>query len=745
MTARLREGFGEARRSTFGAKVARDRSPLPLALAALAGVFVVKLSVLLTLGHHPLLVPAGELDGAYYFHFARQVASGDWLLSDPASFFGRPAPAFFLSPLYIYVLALFLKIGGGSPEAARFGQILVGTVGVGLLALTARRWYGTRAGWYAGGLATFCGLFTFYEVLILQAALDPFLTALDLFLLTRALQSDDDEVSSRATVIRWALAGGAFGLHALNRPNMLIVFGGLAVVMAGLFLVRLAVRSRRAEALQVFTSAATFVLAGILAISPATYRNWRVAHEFVPISSHGGWNFLAGNGPRADGTYTTPLNLNPSVAGQWLGATEAVRQATGHEPSAREVSGFFLAKAFEWIRAHPGDELRLLARKTRYALSATFLTLNHSFPFFARDLRGPLTALVVGPALIVPLGLVGLVVARPREKRGYWLWASYVALSILSIVIFYVAARYRLPYQIALTVAAGGGAAWMLERLRDRDWKPLGLSVLATAALAMFVAWPTGLDDGRAEEQVRMGLSEIQGGRTSEGEAWIRRALARHGHPGVVHVRVGQMYESLNQPAAAVDHYKQAAAIDPNETSVQFVTGRALFAAGKVQEALAPLETARAGRESDAATRLLVLAFIRLNRQEDANRVVRALDPNRWTADIAREFANAVAEFGRIDLSIPAWRRAGEASGNPHDYERLGLAWAMIGRQPEAVAALSDAVRRDPKSATIRLNYAVALASAGRPDLGRRQAEEALKLDPSYERAKQFLASLAGR
>ncbi|HYN09396.1 MAG TPA: tetratricopeptide repeat protein [Vicinamibacterales bacterium] len=721
-----------------------------LGLAALAAVFVVKLSVLLTLGHHPLLVPAGELDGAYYFHFARQAAAGDWWLADAASFFGRPAPAFFISPLYIYVLALFLKLGGGSLEAARFGQIVLGTAAVGLLALTAHRWYGTRAAWIAGGLAAFCGLFTFYEVLILQAALEPFLTALDLYVLTWALtgvgrpfragDTPGRKPRPTRTAVPFLLAGAALGLHALNRPNMLIVFAGLAV----LFVARigLQIRGRGGLGTQSALGAVALMLGGVLAISPATYRNWRVAHEFVPISSHGGWNFLAGNGPQADGTYTTPMNLTPSVAGQWVGAADVVRQAVGHEPSAREVSGFFFGKAFEWIRSHPREELRLIARKLRYALSATFLTLNHSFPFFARDLPGPLTALAVGPALIIPLGLVGLVVARPRERSGYWIWAAYIPLAIVSVVAFYVAARYRLPYQVALTVAAGGGAAWMIDRLRDRAWQPLGLAVAATAALAAFVAWPTGLDDGRAEEQVRMGLSEIRAGRTTEGEAWIQRATTRHGHQGVVHVRVGQLYESRDQLAAALEHYKQAAALDPKETSVQFVTGRALFAAGKDQDALAPLEAARAGRERDAATQLLVLAFTRLGRHQDANRVVRDLDPNRWTAEIAREFAGAVGQLGRVDLSIPAWRRAAEVSGRPHDYDRLGLAWAVIGRYPDAVAAFSEAVRRDPKSAPIRLNYAVALASAGRPDLGRRQAEEALKLDPSYVRAKQFLASL---
>jgi tetratricopeptide (TPR) repeat protein len=725
----------------------RRRGRLPIALAAVATVFGVKLAVLLTLGPHPLLQPAGELDGAYYFHFAKQVVAGDWWLSDPANFFGRPAAPFFISPLYIYVLAFLLKLGGGSLEVARFGQIILGTAAVALIVLSTRRWYGARAGWLAGAFATFCGLFTFYEILILQAALEPFLTALDLYLLTWAFY-DAGSGLREAKLVAFFAAGAALGLHALNRPNMLIVLGGLAALLTGFLVVRAITAIRRVHpaerpsVLRPLTVVAAFVVGGLMAISPATYRNWRVSHEFVPISSHGGWNFLAGNGPQADGTYTTPMNLRPSIAGQWVDSADLVRQSVGHEVSAREVSRFFSDKAFEWIRSHPGAEVRLLARKTRYTLSATFLTLNHSFPFFARDIRGPLTFLLVGPALIVPLGLVGLIVARPRDRPGYWLWASYIPLSLASVIVFYVAARYRLPYQVALTIAAGGGAAWMVEKVRERAWRSVSVALLATAAVGLFVAWPTGLDDGRAEEQVRMGLFEIQNGRIPEGEAWIQRALLRHGHPGVVHVRVGQIYESRNQPAAALEHYKQAATLDPGEPSVQFVTGRALFTSGKDEEAVAALERARSGRERDAATRLLVLAYTRLGRRDDANRVVRDLDPNRWSAELAREFAGALAQLGRVDLSIPAWKRAAEASNSAQDYDRLGLAWALLGRAPESIAAFSAAVQRDPKSAPIRLNFAVSLATGGRLDLARREAEEALKLDPNYARAKQFLASL---
>src|SRR5262245_62115281 len=108
---------------------------------------------------------------------------------------------------------------------------------------------------------------------------------------------------------------------------------------------------------------------------------------------------------------------------------------------------------------------------------------------------------------------------------------------------------------------------------------------------------------------------------------------------------------------------------------------------------------------------MLVLALTRLGRTAEANTTVRTLDPARWDAETAREFALSLADVGRIDLSITAWQRAAEASQDAKDFDRLGLSWALVGNQPQAIAAFSNAVQRDPKSASIRLNYAVAWAS----------------------------------
>jgi tetratricopeptide (TPR) repeat protein len=706
--------------------LASVRVPWIKGILALVVVFGLKLAVLSTLGQHPLLVPAGELDAAYYYHLAQRVASGDIALLRADGFFGESVPAFFVSPLYIYVLALFLKIGGGSVETARFAQMLLGTIGVGLIGLTARRWYGAAAGWWAGALAGLFGVFTFFELLIIPAAIDPFLTALDLYLLTRAIQS--------GSLGSWAAAGGALGLHALNRPPMLIVIAGLAILVA----LRNPKRPTYARRL---VGAAVFALAALLVIAPATVRNYRATGRVVLISSPSGLNFLIGNGPEADGLFGPAMGIVPSVRAHWLDARQVVRNAYRRDVAAPEVSGFYWHRALDWMREHPHAEARLLAKKTWYSLSAGFLPVNHSYPFFVRDLGGPLAWLVVGPALVVPFGLVGLFVTRPR-REGYWIWAAYVPLAMLGLIVFYVAARFRIPYQVALCAPAGALIAWAIDAVRAGRWRSIAAPAGGVAAAAVLVLWPTRLNDGRGEEQTRMGLQEIQADRYAEGERWIDKAAASHHLPDIVHLRAGQIYELRNQPGPAVVHYRKAVALNPNEPALNHALGRGLYKEQKYEEAAAALERARVGRQADASTRMLVLALTRLGRTADANTAVRTLDPSRWDADTAREFAVSLADVGRLDLSVTAWKRTAEASQDAKDFDRLGLTWALVGNQPEAIAAFSNAVQRDPRSAPIRLNYAVAWASVRRYNDARREAENALKLNPSYERAKEFLRSL---
>jgi tetratricopeptide (TPR) repeat protein len=700
-------------------------------LIAIAAVLLIKLAVLLELGRHPLLLPNGAADDGFYAHLADSVAQGDISLRNAATFAGHPAPVFPLPPLYIYVLAILLKLSGGSVTVVRTIQTLLGTMGVALLSSTARRWYGESAAWWTLMGGALFGLATFFELLILPAALDPFLTALDVYVLARAVD--------RNTTPAWALAGAILGLHALNRPNVLLVL----TVFAVLLVARAFRRSETAPAIGGrLTMAAAFTLAGLIVISPVTWRNWQVGHEFVLISAPAGLDAYIGNNADADGTLKTARGVDPSIAGRWLQAPAVATAALGRNASAGETSRYFLSQSLDWVKAHPLAELRLLAIKTQLAVAATFLPVTHSFVFFSRDLVGALTLCFVGPVLVVPLGLVGLVVARPRERQGYWMWAMYVPLTLISIVLFYVTSPLRLPLQVALLVPAGAGAAWMFARLRERNFGQLTQPVIAAVLLGLIVGWPTGRDDGRAEEQVRTALLDIRTGLGPEGDAWLAKALPHHPNPAGVHFRVGQLYESMNRPSDAIVEYRAALALAPNDSTVHFAIGRAMFAAGQDNDAVKELEQARSGPLGDAATRILVLSFSRLGRRDDANRMVQTLDPSRWTADQAREFAVGLVNVGRVDLSVTAWKRAAEMSGDAQDYERLGLTWAVLGRPSESVGPFEEAARRAPTSSSMHLNYAVALSSVGRRDDAIREAQKAIDLDPQSDKARAFLNSL---
>src|SRR5262249_58365125 len=107
--------------------------------------------------------------------------------------------------------------------AVRVAQMLLGTAAVALVYVAADEWYGRRAAWLAAAMAASTGLFTFYETLLLQAALDPFLTASAIAFTALSLV--------RASAW-WAIAAGAaYGLQICNRPNVAIPAAGAALLL----------------------------------------------------------------------------------------------------------------------------------------------------------------------------------------------------------------------------------------------------------------------------------------------------------------------------------------------------------------------------------------------------------------------------------------------------------------------------------------------------------------------------------
>jgi 4-amino-4-deoxy-L-arabinose transferase-like glycosyltransferase len=587
-------------------------------LLLVSGALALKATVLYELRDHPLLQPTGVLDSAAYVRLAEQVVGGDYALG---------SDVYYLSPFYIYFLAALFAVSGGSLLVVKAVQVVLGALAVGLVFATARRWGGARAAWIAGVLAAGTGVFTFNEVLILQSALDPFLTTLALYLLSRAL--------STGSGWGFAATGLALGAFALNRPN--------ALAYAGALVVWLGVRSGGRE----WRRALALACGVAIPLAPAAARNAVVAGDFVLISSHGGLNFYIGNNPEADGTYHRVPGITPSIEGQEKDARLLAERALGRRLRASEVSAYFYARARDWIREHPGPALRLLFRKIAYVFNATDLSLNYSYAFYSRDEPTLLRFLVIGPWLLVPLGLWGLA-ALWRRVPGFPLWASFVPLYAISVAAFFVSSRYRLPLLIPLCVGAGAAVDKLLALVRERRPRALVGHLAVLSALALFTNWDFGLDDGRSQERTEMILFLVDHGRTEEARALLAKTEPTHPERGTLYYRTASALRERGETVAAREVLGKAGPADAGESAVAFGALALDLQDAPLGERFLRGAVARAPRSAEARERLgLALALQghggdALAELEEACR----LDPARASAHL--NLAVVLAQEGRL-------------------------------------------------------------------------------------------------
>ena len=165
-----------------------------------------------------------------------------------------------------------------------------------------------------------------------------------------------------------------------------------------------------------------------------------------------------------------------------------------------QVSGYFTNLALSWMREHPAAAAKLFARKLMLVFNARHQWLDFSYPYYAWDAGSMLGFLFVGPWLLVPLGLTGLIVIRPGaatapiasasgvSRADYLAWASFVPFYALGVALFFVAERYRLPLFVPLCVAAGGTIEWIARVYESR--RALALPAIVLVASVVLVAWP---------------------------------------------------------------------------------------------------------------------------------------------------------------------------------------------------------------------------------------------------------------
>ena len=679
---------------------------------ALGLVWAAKLLVVRQLHEHPLLQPESGLDTSAYVDLANAVRHGN-----P----GLGPGLYYLSPFYIYFLAVSLTLLQ-SFTAVRILQVTLGTASVAFVFLMTQAWFGRRAAWYAGALAAVTGLLTFYETILLQAAVDPFLTSAALLALTFALTRDDR---------RWLLAAGVlFGLATLNRPNMALAALGIGTVLLA---------QRRV------LPAFVLVAGLLLGVSPVAIRNVVVAHQWSLVSSHGGLNFYIGNGEGATGFFRPLPGITPNITGQAEDARRVAEEALGHPLTDAETSDYFFARAWDWMAAHPAAAGWLLIEKLGFVFSAQHIALPHSYPFYAYDSPTALRYLVAGPWLLLPLGLAGLVFAAPHDRRrDFQVWASFVPAYAVAVAAFFVAERYRLPLLIPMCVGAGAAIDGALALLAERRGSRPIVPALAVVLLFAAVNWPHDLQDGRWEEGLRMAERMIAAGRLDVADAWAAQSAAREPKPGATDYAIGAQLLAARQTGAALRHLRQAQAQDPQTPAVAYALGQALRADGQTAAAVPHLRRGfDAGIELPQGGLEFPLALHETGDTAGALAAVRRLPPPGRDPDACLRVGRLASELGAPDVAEPFFRRAAALAPTQAGVRlQYGLNLLVLHRCEAAVRELGEAIRLDPRDADglARLSYCE--LELGRTADARGHAAAALALNPGDPLATQLFAAL---
>jgi Tfp pilus assembly protein PilF len=382
------------------------------------------------------------------------------------------------------------------------------------------------------------------------------------------------------------------------------------------------------------------------------------------------------------------------------GTQRALSEELGRPVSLAESSRHLFGRGARHVWQHPGSELRLTMTKLYYFWNRTESSTNLNY-YFAEDYSKLLRALPFAMGVVAPLGLVGMILTRRRWRELAILY-FVAAVSLVTALVFFVSAEYRLPaapifslFAASATIVLVKGAMALLVP-RFRGGRPRGLILSAILLVPLFVA-----------VNIRDPLLRSQ-------------SLKR-----VDYLNFGTLYRNQGNYDKARDMLERSLAIDP----------RYGLAYGSLAEVYRKM-----GDEFEAA-RLAQLA----HRYRPAGEEADALD------DFAARILTAgeLYRSGQVELALRAFEQL-LIDAEMHDDPKLtvsirnniGLCHYKLRDLDKAVEIFTSILREDPTYVKAHNNLGKVRAAEGKPAEALRHYQDALTIDPENPIARRELERL---
>ncbi len=557
------------------------------------------------------------------------------------------------APLYSYFLAL-CKWVSATDEVGLFTahllQLLTGVATCLLTYFLGRRVFSPRVG-LVGALAL--ALYSpgiYRDGQLLDTSLATFLAAAFSILFLKAL---DDPRSGRA----WFKAGLVLGLLGVTRPNLLI----LGVLSAFLMLIWLwrQVGGRRTLAVIAILAAGT-----ILPTAATVFRNYLVTGGFVLLSTTGGINLWTGNGPDADGYSPIPSGIEWERT--WYVAMGAGRM------NSRAQDAFWRDKSLHWILGRPGAAGRLFVKKLYLYWNAYEVPNNVSYDW-GREHSWLLRVVPLTFAAIGPLGLVGMALGGWRSRRAALLALSIPA-QMITVAVFFVAGRYRMPAVPALCIFAAFAVQELARLVGQRRYSALGVGVVVLAASVVLVnsdIYGVRRERGANRDWYLLGQSYLLAQDYQAAAHAFREAAKQHPDDADAFCLLGQTENWIGQPDASARDLRHALDLAPDYTMAAIQLSQLYVAQNWPLAEPAMLLRRAVDKQWRNANGLawLVRLDVRLGRMEQAQSELDSLatlfgtlnQSDTRTADTAQAVMAAAMEAESAGLRVPASLRGGAA------------------------------------------------------------------------------------
>jgi Tfp pilus assembly protein PilF/4-amino-4-deoxy-L-arabinose transferase-like glycosyltransferase len=528
----------------------------------LIGVFVLALFIRILYLNQIISTPIFQglaVDDEKYESFALQILKGNLTHKD----------FIYLNPLYPFFLSLIYLIFGHGNLSVIFIQGIIDSISCVVIYYIASLLFNRKVGIISALIYACYGIAIFYTGILLAPTVVIFFTLLFIASLLFA--------EEKRQVIIFFISGILFGLVVLARPNVTLF----------LFLLPLWFFTVLKDKLGIHKSiqGILLLLVGFFMVtSLITIRNYSIEKRFSPFSVQGGINFYIGNNPEATGHFMSPHGISISPIEQVKNSIYYAEKESGNSLTPSQASRYWLFKGVQFIKDNFSDAFSLYMKKFALFWRKEEIPLNINYSLsktFVPLFRLPLISF----GIIAPFAILGIILFLKRKNN--MLLILFILSYMVSIIIFFVSARYRLPIVPFLIICSSYALYRFVEMIRLKELK--GITTFGALFILLFV----GMNKNFACFKViptshhnNLGKIYSKEGRLDKAVIELKKALLSDPYFVEAHCNLGITYLKKGLIKESIEEYKKALKVNPNYAEAHYNLGNAYVKKGRLDEAI---------------------------------------------------------------------------------------------------------------------------------------------------------------